>query len=36
MIVRIWHGKTKTEVADEYRDYVMKTGIKGYQSTPVI
>ena len=34
MIVRIWHGRTKTADADAYRDYVMKTGIKDYQATP--
>ena len=34
MIVRIWHGRTKTVDADAYREYVIKTGIKGYQATP--
>ena len=34
MIVRIWHGRTKTADADAYREYVIKTGIKDYQSTP--
>ncbi len=30
MIVRIWHGKTKRENADAYRQYVIETGIKEY------
>ena len=34
MIVRIWHGRTKTSDADAYREYVMKTGIKDYHATP--
>jgi heme-degrading monooxygenase HmoA len=33
MITRIWHGKTKTEVADEYREFVIATGIIDYKST---
>lgn len=32
MVVRIWHGRTKTSVAREYREFVIKTGIAGYQS----
>ena len=32
MIVRIWHGRTKTSDADVYRKYVEDTGIKGYRS----
>ena len=34
MIVRIWHGRTKTSEAEIYRDYVVKTGIKEYRATP--
>jgi heme-degrading monooxygenase HmoA len=34
MITRIWHGKTKTDVADEYREFVIATGIVDYRSTP--
>ena len=34
MITRIWHGKTKSEVADEYREFVIATGIIDYRSTP--
>ena len=30
MIVRIWHGRTKTEDAETYRQFVMETGIKDY------
>ncbi len=33
MITRIWHGKTKKEDADIYRQYVSDTGIKEYQKT---
>ena len=31
MITRIWHGKTKKEDADIYRQYVIETGISEYQ-----
>src|SRR5690349_3419476 len=34
MIVRIWHGKTSSENAEEYMNYVMQTGIKDYRATP--
>ena len=34
MIVRLWHGKTSSEKAEEYMNYLMKTGIKDYKSTP--
>jgi hypothetical protein len=27
MIARIWHGTTRTEKADEYLEYLNKTGI---------
>ena len=30
MIVRIWHGRTKTKDAETYRLFVMETGIKDY------
>lgn len=33
MITRIWHGKTKKEIADTYRQYVSDTGIKEYLET---
>lgn len=34
MITRIWHGKTKTEDATVYRQYVIDTGIVDYLNTP--
>jgi heme-degrading monooxygenase HmoA len=34
MIARIWHGVTPREKADEYVEYVGKTGIKDLQATP--
>jgi len=34
MIVRIWHGRTKTTHAEEYRQYVIQVGISDYISTP--
>jgi hypothetical protein len=34
MITRIWHGKTKAVCADEYLDYIKKTGIEDYTGTP--
>ena len=33
MIARIWHGKTKTSDADEYRDFLIKRAIPDYTST---
>jgi len=33
MITRIWHGKTKKEDADTYRQYVAETGINEYLET---
>src|SRR5436853_6440809 len=34
MIVRLWHGKTSTENAEAYMNYVLQTGVKDYRSTP--
>lgn len=34
MIARIWHGKTKTSVADLYLDYLFKSGMPAYRATP--
>ena len=34
MIVRVWHGKTSSQNADAYLDYVTQTGIEDYRSTP--
>lgn len=33
MIARIWHGRTKTDDAESYRQFVIDTGIKEYRST---
>ena len=32
MIVRIWHGRTKTSDAEVYRQFVITTGISDYKS----
>src|SRR5687767_12404198 len=32
MIVRIWHGRTKTSDAEVYRQFVITTGITDYKS----
>ena len=32
MIVRIWHGRTKTSDAEVYREFVIATGITDYKS----
>ena len=32
MIARIWHGRTPVEKADDYLDYVKRTGIDEYRS----
>jgi heme-degrading monooxygenase HmoA len=34
MIARIWHGETSAEKAEEYLDYLNRTGIPGYRATP--
>jgi len=34
MIARLWHGVTNTENADEYLEYLNKTGIPDYKATP--
>lgn len=33
MIARIWHGKTAAHKADEYLEYLNRTGIPDYQAT---
>ena len=33
MIVRIWHGRTRTNEAEAYRQFVIQTGIKDYISS---
>ena len=32
MIARIWHGRTPAEKADDYLEYVKRTGIAEYRS----
>jgi len=34
MITRIWHGRTLTKDAAQYRDFVIKTGISEYRAVP--
>lgn len=33
IITRIWHGRTRAEDADEYLEYVIKTGVADYKNT---
>ena len=33
MIARVWHGKTKKEHAELYRDYVVRTGVQEYRNS---
>jgi heme-degrading monooxygenase HmoA len=33
MIARVWHGRTPDSMADEYFEYIKKTGVQGYKST---
>lgn len=34
MIARLWHGMTAAARADEYLDYLNKTGVPDYRRTP--
>ncbi len=34
IITRIWHGRTRSEHSDEYLEYVIETGVRGYKETP--
>lgn len=34
MIARLWHGMTAVARADEYLDYLNKTGVPDYRRTP--
>jgi heme-degrading monooxygenase HmoA len=34
MIARQWHGRVPAAKADTYYDYLLRTGIPGYRSTP--
>ena len=33
MIARIWHGTTASDKADDYVNYVKKTGLRDYRAT---
>ncbi|MBO0797201.1 MAG: antibiotic biosynthesis monooxygenase [Blastocatellia bacterium] len=33
-IVRIWHGETLAESADEYLEYLQRTGMPDYRAAP--
>lgn len=33
-ITRIWHGRTRIEHADEYLEFLEKTGVADYKKTP--
>ena len=33
VITRIWHGTTKAEHADEYLEFLIKTGVADYKKT---
>jgi heme-degrading monooxygenase HmoA len=33
MIARTWHGMTEASKADEYLEYLDKTGVPGYRAT---
>ena len=34
IITRIWHGRTRAEHADEYLEFLIKTGVRDYKATP--
>ncbi len=34
MIARLWHGRTHSADADEYMDYVRRTGVEEHRKTP--
>ena len=34
VITRIWHGTTRTRHADEYLEFLIKTGVADYKKTP--
>ena len=33
-ITRIWHGRTRREHADEYLEFLVKSGVSDYKATP--
>jgi heme-degrading monooxygenase HmoA len=34
MLARMWRGKTRAADADEYVDYLRRTGLREYRATP--
>ena len=34
LIARTWHGRVRAEQADAYYQYLLKTGLRDYRSTP--
>jgi heme-degrading monooxygenase HmoA len=32
-ITRIWHGRTRADAADEYLEFLIKTGVPDYKKT---
>ncbi len=34
MIARVWRGRVHSGMLDEYRNYIAKTGLADYKSTP--
>ena len=34
MIARTWHGRVRAARADDYYDYLLRTGLADYQATP--
>ena len=34
MIARVWRGRVRSELLEEYRAYIARTGLADYRSTP--
>ena len=34
LITRVWHGTTRLDHADEYLEFLVKTGVADYKKTP--
>lgn len=34
MIARTWHGRVPAEKADDYHEYLLRTGLADYRATP--
>ena len=34
MIARVWRGRVRSELIDEYRAYIARTGLADYRATP--